>query len=84
MCYQADKSFSNKSEGFMSNMSLDLYKKIIDQVEGKIESITLASRGEPTLNKEFVNMLNYSRNKFLALKMNTNASKKKKKLIHSI
>ena len=84
MCYQADKSFSNKSEGFMNNMSLDLYKKIIDQVEGKIESITLASRGEPTLNKEFVNMLNYSSNKFLALKMNTNASLLNEKLIHSI
>ena len=84
MCYQADKSFSNKSEGFMNNMTLDLYKKIIDQVEGKIESITLASRGEPTLNKDFVNMLNYSNNKFLALKMNTNASLLNEKLIHSI
>ena len=30
MCYQSDKSFSNKSKGFMSNMSLDLYKKVID------------------------------------------------------
>ena len=39
MCYQADKSFSNKSKGFMSNMSLDLYKKVIDEVEGKVEAI---------------------------------------------
>lgn len=84
MCYQTDKSFSNKSNGFMSNMSLDLYKKLIDEVEGKVEAITLASRGEPTLNKDFKNMLEYSNGKFLALKINTNASMLNEKLIHSI
>ena len=84
MCYQTDKSFSNKSKGFMSNMSLDLYKKLIDEVEGKVEAITLASRGEPTLNKDFMNMLEYSNGKFLAFKINTNASMLNEKLIHSI
>ena len=84
MCYQSDKSFSNKSQGHMSNMSLDLYKKIIDEVHGKVEAITLASRGEPTLNKDFAKMLEYSNKKFLALKINTNASMLNEKLIHSI
>ena len=84
MCYQSDKSFSNKSHGYMSNMSLDLYKKIIDEVQGKVEAITLASRGEPTLNKDFAKMLEYSDKKFLALKINTNASMLNEKLIHSI
>ena len=84
MCYQSDKSFSNKSKGFMSNMSLDLYKKIIDEVEGKVEAITLASRGEPTLNKDFKKMLNYSNKKFLALKINTNASMLDENMIHAI
>lgn len=84
MCYQSDKSFSNKSHGYMSNMSLDLYKKIIDEVQGKVEAITLASRGEPTLNKDFAKMLEYSNKKFLALKINTNASMLNEKLIHSI
>ena len=84
MCYQSDKSFSNKSQGHMSNMSLDLYKKIIDEVHGKVEAITLASRGEPTLNKDFAKMLEYSTKKFLALKINTNASMLNEKLIHSI
>ena len=84
MCYQSDKSFSNKSKGFMSNMTLDLYKKVIDEVEGKIEAITLASRGEPTLNKDFKEMLNYSNNKFMALKINTNASMLDEDLIHNI
>ena len=84
MCYQSDKSFSNKSNGFMSNMSLDLYKKVIDEVEGKVEAITLASRGEPTLNKDFKKMLNYSNKKFLALKINTNASMLDENMIHAI
>ena len=84
MCYQADKSFSNKSQGFMSNMSLDLYKKVIDEVAGKIEAVTLASRGEPTLNKDFKKMLNYSNEKFLAFKINTNVSMLNEELIHSI
>ena len=84
MCYQADKSFSNKSKGFMSNMSLDLYKKVIDEVAGKIEAVTLASRGEPTLNKDFKKMLNYSNEKFLAFKINTNVSMLNEELIHSI
>ena len=84
MCYQSDKSFSNKSHGYMSNMSLDLYKKIIDEVQGKVEAITLASRGEPTLNKDFAKMLEYSNKKFLAFKINTNASMLNEKLIHSI
>ena len=84
MCYQSDKSFSNKSKGFMSNMTLDLYKKVIDEVEGKIEAITLASRGEPTLNKDFKEMLNYSNKKFMALKINTNASMLDEDLIHNI
>ena len=84
MCYQSDKTFSNKSQGFMNNMSLDLYKKIIDEVSGKVEAITLASRGEPTLNKDFTKMLEYSNKKFLALKINTNASMLNEELIHSI
>jgi len=84
MCYQSDKTFSNKSHGYMSNMSLDLYKKIIDEVSGKVEAITLASRGEPTLNKDFGKMLEYSNKKFLALKINTNASMLNEKLIHTI
>ncbi len=84
MCYQADKSFSNKSHGYMGFMELDLYKKIADELEGNVEAITFASRGEPTLNKSFTKILEYSSNKFLALKMNTNASMLNEKLIHSI
>lgn len=84
MCYQADKSFSNKSEGFMGHMSLDTFKKAIDELEGNIEAITFASRGEPTLNKDFIKMLKYSSGKFLGLKLNTNASMLNERVINEI
>ena len=84
MCYQIDKSFSGKSHGMMGHMSLDLFKKIVDELEGNVEAITLASRGEPTLNPNIIQMLEYCRNKFLGLKINTNASMLNEKLIHSI
>jgi MoaA/NifB/PqqE/SkfB family radical SAM enzyme len=72
-CYQTDKSFAQKSSGHMGNMSLDLFKGIIDQAEGRCEAVTLASRGEPLIAPEFEKMLSYTRDKFLALKVNTNA-----------
>jgi sulfatase maturation enzyme AslB (radical SAM superfamily) len=83
-CYQSDKSFSNKSSGHMGYMELDLFKKVVDELEGNVESITLASRGEPTLHKQLGEMLDYMRGKFLAVKINSNASLLTDKLIHTI
>jgi radical SAM protein with 4Fe4S-binding SPASM domain len=74
MCYQSDSTFSKKSSGHMGNMSLDLFKKVIDQCEGNVDLITLASRGEPTLNLNFSEMLRYMNGKFIGTKINTNAS----------
>ena len=84
MCYQVDKSFSSKSNGFMGYMNFDIFKKVIDEVEGNLEAVTFASRGEPTLSKDLEKMLKYCENKFLALKLNTNASLLNEKLIHSL
>jgi wyosine [tRNA(Phe)-imidazoG37] synthetase (radical SAM superfamily) len=84
MCYQADKSFSNKSNGYMSMMTFENFKKVIDEAENNVEAITFASRGEPTLNRHFSEMISYSNDKFLALKLNTNASMLNEKLIHNI
>lgn len=84
MCYQADKSFSSKSNGMMGHMPLDLFKKIIDQIEGKLEAVTLASRGEPTLNPNITEMIDYCKGKFLGFKINTNASMLNEKMIHSL
>ncbi len=74
MCYQSDKSFSSKSAGFMGHMKLDLFKKVVDEIEGKIEGVTFASRGAPTLHTQFDEFLKYCEGKFLGLKLNTNAT----------
>ena len=83
-CFETDESFTNKKNGHMGRMSIDLFKKIVDQAEGNIEFITLASRGEPLASPEIIPMLNYTREKFLNLKLNTNASMLNEKKCHAI
>jgi len=73
-CYQTDKTFSGKTGGHMGFMKFDLFKKIIDEIKGNIEFLSLASRGEPMLCPDINKMLEYCRNKFLGLKVNTNGS----------
>lgn len=84
MCYQIDKSFSSKSKGHMGMMTLDNFKMAIDELEGNVEAISLASRGEPLLNPKMGEMLKYAGGKFLGLKMNTNASLLTEKRCHEI
>ena len=84
MCYQSDKSFSSKSQGFMGYMKFDLLKKVVDEIAGKIDAVTFASRGEPTLHPELDKFLKYCEGKFLGLKLNTNATLKKKKKINML
>ena len=55
-------------------MKLDLFKKIIDEIEGKVQFVTLASRGEPLVSKDINEMIKYTSGKFLNLKINSNAS----------
>ncbi len=73
-CYQTDAVFTKKANGHMGMMSLDLFKKVIDEAEGNVEAVTLASRGEPMACPDIAAMLRYAKGKFLALKLNTNAS----------
>ena len=73
-CYQTDTGFSNNKSEHMGSMNIDLYRKIVDEAEGNIEFISLASRGEPLVCKDFSRMMEYSIGKFLNLKVNTNAS----------
>ena len=83
-CYQIDEEFTRKSNGMMGMMSLDLFKQIIDQAEGRCEAITLASRGEPLICPDFESMIRYAGGKFLALKLNTNAWFLDEKTCHAI
>jgi len=84
MCYQTDASFSSRNSGHMGFLGLDLFKKAVDELEGHVEAITLASRGEPTLNKAFIPMLEYCRGKFLGLKVNSNASIMSEEIVHAL
>ena len=83
-CFETDVTFTNKKNGYMGRMSLNLFKKIIDQAQHNIEFITLASRGEPLACKEIVQMLAYTKGKFLNLKINTNASMLDEEKCHAI
>tara|TARA_Y100000590_G_scaffold175838_2_gene200940 strand:- start:13420 stop:14565 length:1146 start_codon:yes stop_codon:yes gene_type:complete len=73
-CFETDKTFTNKKNGFMGRMNYEFFKKVIDDAEGNVEFISLASRGEPLACKDIEKMLNYTKGKFLNLKINTNAS----------
>jgi len=83
-CFQTNKDFTTKSNGFMGHMRLDLFKLIIDQARDNVEFISLASRGEPLISPIIIKMLEYTRDKFLNLKINTNASVLTEQKCHAI
>lgn len=83
-CYQVDPLLSEKMSEHMGNMSLDLFRSIIDQAEGNIDAVTLASRGEPLLHRNIEQMLSYCAGKFLGLKVNTNGSRLTESISHAI
>ena len=72
-CYQIDEDFTQKSSGHMGMMSMETFKRIVDEAAGRCEAVTLASRGEPLICPKVDEMLKYASGKFLALKLNTNA-----------
>lgn len=83
-CYQSDEAFTKKTSGHMGMMSLGLFKEAIDQIEGNVEFLSLASRGEPLICRDIDKMLEYCVGKFLGFKVNTNASLLTEKLCHAI
>lgn len=83
-CFETDKFFTRKSNGFMGHMSFATFRQVIDQAEGRVEFISLASRGEPLLCPDIEEMLAYTRGKFLNLKLNTNASLLDERKAHAI
>lgn len=73
-CYQTDPGLTQGRHGHMGMMPLDLFRRIIDEIEGEVEAVTLASRGEPLMARDILPMLAYVGGKFLGLKINTNAA----------
>lgn len=83
MCFQNDKFFAEKSN--MGMIDFEFFKTIIDQaVEGGTKAITMASRGEPLLHKDFGKLLEYVKDKFFELKINTNATLLTEEKCHDI
>lgn len=83
-CYQTDRNLTQGRHGHMGMMSLDTFKQVVDQIEGKVEAVTLASRGEPLISKDIKPMLAYAAGKFLGLKINTNGSMLDEGMAHAI
>ncbi len=72
-CYQTDPALQDRKGGHKGRMDIDTFRRVVDQIEGHVEAVTLASRGEPLLCKDIDQMLAYAAGKFLGLKINTNA-----------
>ncbi len=83
-CYQTDTDFTHAPNGHMGMMSFELFKEIVDQANGKVEAVTLASRGEPLICRDIEKMLGYAAGKFLALKVNTHAGFLDERKAHAI
>jgi len=84
MCFQVDKTFSGK-KSFMGTMDLELFKEIVDQAEeGGTQAITLGSRGEPLMNKNIIQMIEYLKGKFIETKIVTNATRLAPEISHAI
>tara|TARA_B100001093_G_scaffold489679_1_gene528060 strand:- start:169 stop:1317 length:1149 start_codon:yes stop_codon:yes gene_type:complete len=84
-CFQTDKSFTKKP--FMGVIDFDFFKKIIDQAdELETGAVTIASRGEPTMHKKYVDMLEYMNQKenIFEIKTNSNGTYLTEKICHAI
>ncbi len=84
-CFQTDKSFTKKP--FMGVIDFDFFKKIVDQADNlKVGAITLASRGEPTMHKKYIDMLEYigKKQNIFEVKTNTNGTFLTEKICHAI
>jgi radical SAM protein with 4Fe4S-binding SPASM domain len=80
MCFRAHRKIEN--EGIMS---LDLFKRLIDEIEGKIYSIKFTGRGEPLINKKFPEFMEYLSGKnFGEVALITNGQLMNEKVMHSV
>lgn len=59
MCYTITEEF--KKNVNVTRMDWDLYKKIIDEIGGKVPAIRLSLRGEATLHKKFIEAIRYAK-----------------------
>ena len=56
------------------DMDFNLFKKIIDEISGKVYDINLFHRGEPLLNRNIVSMVSYAASRGIKTRIHTNAT----------
>lgn len=61
MCYTITEEFRGKVKKGL--MDFELVKKIVDEIAGKVYSLRLSLRGEPTLHKNFIEAIAYAKKK---------------------
>ena len=61
MCYTITDEF--KRQVNTARMDWDLYKRIIDEIGGKVPAIRLSLRGEATLHTKFIDCIRYAKEK---------------------
>lgn len=59
-CFRSHEAYKDMDS---SLMTLDLFKKIVDEIAGKVFALRLSSRGEPTLNPHFIEAVRYAKSK---------------------
>ncbi len=61
MCFTTTDEFKSKIPRIF--MDMELLKKIIDEIAGKVPAVRLSLRGESTLHPEFINCIRYCKEK---------------------
>lgn len=70
-CIMCPRSEMTRSQGLMN---FELFKKIIDDCEGKTDFIYLHFFGEPLLHPKIIDFINYAAGKGLTIALSTNAT----------
>ena len=66
------------------DMDFNLYKKIIDEISGKVHDVNLFHRGEPLLNRDIIPMISYAAKSGVKTRIHTNATLLDKELSRKI
>ena len=61
MCYTVTEEFKKQVD--TKRMDWDLYRRIIDEIGGKVPAIRLSLRGEATLHTKFIDAIRYAKEK---------------------
>jgi len=61
MCYTITDEFKEKVN--VKLMEFEIFKKIVNEIGGKVPALRLSLRGEPTLHPKFIECVKYAKNK---------------------